>query len=122
MSFDHEKMDVYKVALKFVAWGAQLVKSIPPGNAHLRDQFHRSSTSIVLNIAEGAGEYSRKSKASFYRIARRSATESASILDVLQYLELCDVKTLNGGRDDLHKIVSMLVRLIRAMEEKIEAR
>ena len=42
----------------------------------------------MLNIAEGAGEFAPKEKARFYRMARRSATESAAVLDVCKNLKL----------------------------------
>ena len=57
---------------------------------HLADQLRRASTSISFNIAEGAGEYAPADKARFYRIARRSATESAAILDACRLLSLID--------------------------------
>jgi four helix bundle protein len=81
-SFDHEKLDVYQVALEFVATAGEILESFPPGRHDLVDQLNRASTSIVLNIAEGAGEFSRAEKVRFYRMAKRSATECAAALDV----------------------------------------
>ena len=49
------------------------------GRAHLKDQLDRAGTSIVLNIAEGAGEFSLPDKQRFYRIAKRSATETSAM-------------------------------------------
>jgi len=43
--------------------------------AALRDQLHRASISVVLNIAGGAGRFSAPDKARFSAIARGSATE-----------------------------------------------
>ena len=53
------------------------------GLRHLRDQYHRATTSICLNVAEGAGEFARNEKARFYRMALRSTTECSAILDIL---------------------------------------
>ena len=53
--FDHERFEVYQVALEFVQQADELVKIFPPGRAYLADQLNRASSSIVLNIAEGAG-------------------------------------------------------------------
>jgi four helix bundle protein len=53
--------------------------AFPRGLGDLADQLRRASTSIVLNIAEGAGEYSPKDKAKFYRFAKRSAAECSAI-------------------------------------------
>ena len=111
--FDHEKMDVYQVAIDFVALADELAESLPRGRAYLADQLRRASTSIVLNIAEGAGEFSGDEKARFYRMAKRSSTECAAVLDVCRRLRLVDEVRLDTGRKLLLRIVSMLIPLIR---------
>jgi len=80
--FDHENLDVYNVSIELVVLVDEIVENLPRGRSYLADQLLRAGTSVPLNIAEGAGEYSVNEKIRFYRIARRSATESASILDV----------------------------------------
>ena len=58
--FDHERLDVYRVALMFVRTAHDLASSIitnSSGSGYLVDQLRRAASSIVLNIAEGAGEY-----------------------------------------------------------------
>jgi four helix bundle protein len=67
----------------------------------------------VFNLAEGAGEFSSREKARFYRLARRSATESAAILDVCSRLELINEDRHAAGRDLLHSIVSMLTKMVK---------
>ena len=109
--FDHERLDVYRVAIEFFVLGNEVVERFPRGRAHLADQLHRASVSVVLNIAEGAGEFSPKDKKRFYRIALRSATECAAILDVCRHLKVAEEETLSAGRDHLLRIVSMLTRL-----------
>jgi hypothetical protein len=49
----HEKLDVYRCALEFLAGVGQVVDTMPVGTAVLRDQIERASLSIVANIAEG---------------------------------------------------------------------
>jgi len=80
MQFDHDRLDVYRVAIEFVAMANNVVEKLPRGRGYLADQLQRAATSIPLNIAEGAGEFSSAEKARFYRMAKRSATESAAIL------------------------------------------
>lgn len=75
MNLDHEKLDVYKVAIEFTILINLFIKSFPKGNAYLVDQLLRAGSSITLNIAEGGGEFSKNEKIRFYRMARRSATE-----------------------------------------------
>jgi four helix bundle protein len=63
--FDHDRLQVYHVSISFVALVNGLVDKFPPGRSYLGDQLHRASTSIVLNIAEGAGEFSKKERLAF---------------------------------------------------------
>lgn len=110
--FDHEKLDVYRVAIDFVVLANDLCGRIN-ARAPLRDQLQRASTSIALNIAEGAGEFAKAEKRRFYRIARRSATECAAVLDVLRCCHLVDDDDrLEQARQLLLRIVAMLTRLI----------
>jgi hypothetical protein len=87
---------------------------------------------VPLNIAEGAGEYSVKDKARFYRMAKRSTTRWGRPrkprfrgLGALQapgrtrraaVIEVCaclvDQERLATGRGLLLGIVSMLVRMV----------
>ena len=115
--FDHEKLDVYVASIEFVALAEDIVEHLPRGRGHLADQLHRAATSIPLNIAEGAGEFSASEKARFYRMARRSATEWAAILHVLQRLVLVDEPRYNSGRELLLRIVAMLVQMVRRTGE-----
>jgi hypothetical protein len=70
---DYAKLDVYRCALDLLEVLDSIVGDMPAGRAHLKDQLDRAGTSIVFNIAEGAGEFSAADKARFYRMARRSA-------------------------------------------------
>ena len=112
--FDHERLDVYSVAIDWVVLADDVVEQLPRGRGYLADQLQRAATSIALNIAEGAGEFSGPEKARFYRIARRSATECAAVLDVVRRLELTSPDRLGAGRDLLLRIVSMLTKLVRS--------
>ena len=85
---------------------------MPPGRAHLKDPLDRAATSIVLNLAEGAGEFSPRDKARFYRMARRSAVESAAILDIVAQRRHAPAEKLARAQQLLVAIVSMLVRLV----------
>ena len=78
--FDHENLDVYKLALDVAT--ACAVLRLPVGRAHLRDQLQRAVDSVVLNIAEGrarGGDAGRN----HYRIAAGSAAEACAALDLV---------------------------------------
>jgi four helix bundle protein len=78
---DHERLDVYRLALDFLVFANGVIEELPRGRSHLADQLTRASTSIVLNVAEGAGKQSKPDKRRYYLTARGSATESAALLD-----------------------------------------
>jgi four helix bundle protein len=119
-SFDHERMEVYRVALGFVRSASTIRVRLGAGRSAIADQLDRASISIPLNIAEGAGELAKREKARFYRIARRSATECAAILDIVGELGLMPEEELRKGREQLHAIVAMLVVLAKRMEGTAE--
>lgn len=116
--FEHEKLDVYKAAIEFVALVNELAERLPRGRGQIGDQLWRASNSVALNIAEGAGEFAPAEKARFYRIARRSATECAASLDVCRIRGIIEPAALGAGRDRLLRIVAMLTRMVLNCTEK----
>jgi four helix bundle protein len=108
---DHEKLTVYQAAIEFVILADEVIEHLPRGRAYLSDQLQRAALSIPLNIAEGAGEYAVDEKVRFYRMAKRSATECAGVLDVCQRLGLVEEKRYMKGRELLIGIVSMLIKM-----------
>jgi four helix bundle protein len=115
-TFAHEKLDIYCAALKFLAVADRRAATLPRGRAYLAEQLRRAALSIVLNIAEGAGEFSRADKARFYRMARRSGTECAAIFDACRVLRLGDAADTEGGRVLLDRIVVMLTAMVRRLD------
>jgi four helix bundle protein len=112
-TFDHERLDVYRLSIDYVAFSYQIARSLKGVNRQARDQWLRAAQSIPLNIAEGNGKQSLKDKNRFLEIARGSALECASIHDVLR---VCDAITDDAnqlGKSKLKRIVSMLTRLIQ---------
>lgn len=77
---DADRLDVYRLA---VAAQAQIALLLPRCTPVLRDQLERASVSVVLNIAEGSGRFSRGEKRRHYSSAHGSAVESAAVLDLL---------------------------------------
>ena len=120
--FDHEQLDVYQVAIDFLVQANAIARGFPRGHSSQADQLRRASGSICCNIAEGAGEFSRAEKARFYRMAKRSATECAALLDVRRAVDVEVGKqvdtddTLADARELLVRIVSMLVKMAQRAE------
>jgi len=117
MILDHERLDVYHLSLDFVVFANQVIETLPRGRSHLSDQLMRASTSIVLNLAEGAGKHSKPDKRRYYLTARGSATESAALLDVCARLKLLDDAGHKAGKEMLVRVVSMLIKLAQSLEE-----
>ncbi len=116
--FDHEKLEVYRVAVEYADAADAIAADLKAGNAHIRDQLRRASDSIVNNVAEGAGEFQPAEKARFYRIALRSCTECAATLHTCQRRELVDHNAVEGARKLLKREVEMLTRLVQSVARR----
>ena len=116
MSFDHERLDVYQSALDFIVVADGAIQQLPRGRSHLADQLHRATTSIVLNIAEGAGKFSPADKRRFYVIARGSAMECAAIFDLLFRLGAVSSEVHVDAKGKLLRVASMLIKLAKSVE------
>lgn len=84
MSLGHERLDVYRTALRYVAWVFKLVELLSGKHRFARDQLLRSSQSIPQNIAEGNGKATDGDRRRYFEIARASALECAATQDVLE--------------------------------------
>ena len=109
--FGHEKLRVYKEALKFIEWIENNTKEVPKTIAakkHLDD----ASASIVLNIAEGNGRYTNKDKCKFFDISKGSTLECAGCIDLLKAKGF-DLDE-SSGKAILKNIFSILIGLIKS--------
>lgn len=110
--FDHEKLEVYREAIAFIAWlSAVLEETVRIGE--VKDQLDRASTSIPLNIAEGNGKYNPKDRCRFFDIAHGSALECAAGLDALVAKGKLTPAQIRPGKERLQRIVRMLMGLIK---------
>src|SRR3984893_201614 len=110
--FDHEKLEVYREAIAFIAWLSALLEgTVRIGE--VKDQLDWASTSIPLNIAEGNGKYGPKDRCRFFDIAHGSALECAAGLDVLVAKAKLTPDQMHPGKDRLQKIVRILIGLIK---------
>jgi four helix bundle protein len=110
--FDHEKLEVYREAIAFIAWLSALLEgTVRVGD--VKDQLDRASTSIPLNIAEGNGKYTPKDRCRFFDTAHGSALECAAGLDVLVAKAKLTPEQIRPGKESLQRIVRMLMGLIK---------
>lgn len=81
--FDFENLDVYKKAKELNKEVLNFLKENKQIDSYIRDQFKRASVSIVINIAEGSGKFSKADKRNFYTTARGSVYECVSLLEII---------------------------------------
>jgi four helix bundle protein len=120
-TFDHEKLDVYQLELRFIAWVTPLIeeaKNVAAGKTReVCDQLDRASLSSLLNTAEGNGKRRGQVRAKFFDDARGSATECAGCLDALVAKSVFTRDRIAEGKTMLLRIVSMLCRLVDRFDQ-----
>jgi four helix bundle protein len=119
--FDHDKLDVYRLAIEYVADSFGIAKQLSGLHRHARDQWVRAAQSIPLNIAEGNGKRSLKDRSRFFDIARGSALECAAIQDVLIVSGGMNAEIGVPPKAKLKRIVAMLTRLVMRSDLVTEA-
>lgn len=80
-------------------------------SADLRTKLDKSTTSIVLNIAEGNGRFSGQNQAAFYETAYKATIQSAALVDLAAANGVADVAGVEAGRELLRRIAAMLTAL-----------
>ena len=124
--FDHEKLDVYQLELRFVTWVTTLLVRIKQRPTEARigeisDQLDRASLSALLNTAEGNGKRQRQTRAKFFDDARGSATECAACLDAIIAKGLCQAEEVVEGKQMLVRIASMLSKLVARFDSSSDS-
>ena len=111
MGLGHEKLDVYRLAIRYVAWVYEKADGLTGNHRSARDQWLRASQSIPLNIAEGNGKTAEPDRRRYFEIARGSALECAAIQDVLVVGKALDERESLERKTELDRMAAMLSRL-----------
>ena len=113
--FDFEKLEIYGKAKRLNSTISSLL-----GNKKIdritNDQLRRASFSIMLNIAEGSGRFTKPDKRNFYIIARGSAFECVAILDYLRDQTVISNQEYEDYYKYIEEISKMLFSLIKGLE------
>jgi four helix bundle protein len=112
--FDYEKFEVYKKAKKFFSEISDFIENNKHLNKRIADQLYRAALSIPLNIAEGAGRYSKPDKRNFYTIARGSVFECTAIIDILHEKGIFNLNEKEKYYNELEETSKMLSGLINS--------
>jgi len=111
MTLGHEKLDVYRLSIGYVAWFFEKAGDLSGIHRPARDQWLRASHSIPLNIAEGNGKTTEADRRRYFEIARGSALECAAIQDVLVVGKALTETESQKRKIELDRMASMLSRL-----------
>jgi four helix bundle protein len=121
--FDHEKLDVYQLELKFLTWVTQFLVDIAgPSETQKRElitQLDRASLSALLNTAEGNGRRQGRQRARFFDDACGSAIECAACLDASVAKGLAGLERIQPGKEMLVRIVAMLTKLVERFDAEL---
>ena len=110
--FDFEKLDVYKKAKTFNAHIRDFMKrtKLDPTT---KDQLRRPAFSVVLNLAEGSGRFTKPDRRNFYVISRSSVFECIAILDVLKDESIVEDKTFRQFYDQGEELSKILFAMVK---------
>jgi four helix bundle protein len=118
--FDHEKLDVYQLELKFLTWVTPFLVDISgPSETQRRGlitQLDRASLSALLNTAEGNGRRQGRQRARFFDDARGSTIECAACLDASVAKGLATSERAQPGKEMLVRVVAMLTKLVERFD------
>ena len=110
------KLNVYVKALDFTKTVRSATRKFPKDELFsLTSQFRRAADSIVLNIAEGAGNRSDKEFAKFLDYAIRSGHECVGCLDVALTNEYLSERMHSEMFKDVDEIIAMLIGFQKAL-------
>ncbi len=112
--FNHEDLDIYRVTLKLIALIDPLLTKCSC-STDLRSKLDKSTTSIVLNIAEGNGRFTGADQSKFYETAYKATVLSASLLDLAARTRLDAAASVEECRELLRRVAAMLTALSKAV-------
>lgn len=114
--FEFENLEVYKSADRL---NLEVFKEVEQNTAidnFLKSQWKRSSSSIILNIAEGAGRESKADKRHFFTMARGSVFESVASLNLVKGLRLINDSKYQSFYNHYEEISKMLSSLKKTLK------
>lgn len=104
------KLKIYQRAIAFAVEIYRFSNAFPKSELYgLTGQIRRAAISISLNIAEGSGSSSGKEFQRFLDIARRSAYEVMSCLEIAAHLKFCvekDGERLIAEADEIAAMIT----------------
>lgn len=115
--FEFQNLEVYKKVKAFHLDCKNIILDNQLDN-YVKDQLGRASFSIVLNIAEGSGKFSKPDRRNYFVTSRGSVFECVAILDIL-----CEQKIISKIEFDAYLIkAEELSRILFTMIKNLSER
>ncbi len=114
LMFDFENLEVYKKAKELNKEILRFLKENRGIDSYIRDQLKRASISIIINIAEGSGKFSKADKRNFYTISRGSVYECVSLIELIRDDEQISAEQFKFFYQKFETISKMLLGLINS--------
>ena len=116
--FSFEDLEIWQEAVEFANQCLEITERISNQKKHYRiiEQMEAASTSIMLNIAEGKGRFSKKEFVQYLYISRGSLFETVALLILFnkrQWIEEGEFKRLKNNASRLGKRISSLINSIK---------
>ena len=113
LDLSHKKLEVYQLSLKLIKEIYTITTLFPLEEKFvLSSQLKRASISVSSNIAEGAARISNLEKKRFFEIARSSAVEIDTQLEIAIMLNYISNKETENANLLIESIFKMLSKLI----------
>lgn len=115
----HKDLDVWKKSVDFVVLVYDLTKTFPKDELYgIVQQIRRSAVSISSNIAEGAARKNYKEFIQFLHISLGSLAELETQVIISQRLNFVSEIQIERFNQEIIKIRSMLLGLIRYLKKQ----
>jgi four helix bundle protein len=110
---------VYQKAIKFGSQIRRTTKTFPNDELYvLSAQFKRAADSIILNIAEGAGNSSKREFSKFLDYSIRSCFECIGCADIAIANKFIDDKSYTSITGSANELIAMLYGLQKSLFKK----
>jgi four helix bundle protein len=113
LNLSHKTLDVYQIALKLVNDIYSVTRKFLKEEQYvIVNQLRRAAISVCSNIAEGAARISKSEKKRFYEVARSSAVEIDTQIEIasnLRYLQNIDIKSLESHLLSVFRILCKMI-------------
>lgn len=113
-TFRFKNLIVWKKAISLTVILTKISEEFPSRfQSSFGDQLRRAGLSMPNNIAEGNGRKSERESNNFYNIAKGSAYECISILEVASQLSLINWTKFN--RDEIESLAEEICRMLHSL-------